>query len=206
LNDLYWQTAVWIAILSFPVFALCVAFGTPIAVLFFGEQYRGSGTILSILCIGYYINAAVGFNSLILRVFGRVRYMVTTDLITAAISIVATLLLIREYGAVGAAIGTTGSFLLQNALYQWGLRTRTTIDAIDTRYVRAYASIAVGAVAAVLIASVVDPPLIVGVVVVGIISLAILGLNRHSLRVVETYPELARFPLVRRFFGDPGTP
>ena len=206
LNDLYWQTAVWIAILSFPVFALSLAFATPITVLLFGEQYRASGTVLSILCIGYYINGAVGFNSLLLRVFGRVRYMVTTDLATAAISIVATIFLIREYGAVGAAIGTTGSFLLQNALYQWGVRTRTTVDAIDTRYVRAYASIAVGAVAAVLIAAVFHPPLIVGVVVVGLISLAVLGLNRHSLRIVETYPELARFPLVRRIFGDPGTP
>lgn len=206
LNDLYWQTAVWIAILSFPVFALSVAFATPITVLLFGEQYRGSGTILSILCIGYYINGAVGFNSLLLRVFGRVRYMVTTDLATAAISMVATFLLIRQYGAVGAAIGTTGSFLLQNALYQWGLRTRTTVDAIDTRYIGAYASIAVGAVVAVLIAVVYNPPLIVGVVVVGLISLAVLGLNRHSLRIVETYPELARFPLVRWIFGDPGRP
>ena len=196
----------WIAILSFPVFALSLAFATPITVLLFGEQYRASGTVLSILCIGYYINGAVGFNSLLLRVFGRVRYMVTTDLATAAISIVATVFLIREYGAVGAAIGTTGSFLLQNALYQWGVRTRTTVDAIDTRYIGAYASIAVGAVAAVLIAAVFHPPLIVGVVVVGLISLAVLGLNRHSLRIVETYPELARFPLVRRIFGDPGTP
>ena len=96
LNDLYWQTAVWIAILSFPVFALSLAFATPIAVLLFGEPYRSSGTILSILCIGYYVNAAVGFNSLLLRVFGRVRYMVTADLATAAISIVATILLIRR--------------------------------------------------------------------------------------------------------------
>ena len=44
------------------------------------------------------------------------------------------------------------------------------------------------------------------IVVVGLISLAVLGLNRHSLRVVETYPELARFPLVRRVFGDPRAP
>jgi O-antigen/teichoic acid export membrane protein len=194
---------VWIAILTFPVFALSVAFAEPVAVLLFGEPYRGSGTILSILCIGYYINGAVGFNSLLLRVFGRVRYMVTADLATAAISIVASVLLIREFGAAGAAIGTTGSFLLQNGLYQWGLRTRTTVEAIDTRYIRPYASIAVGAVVAVLIERVLHPPLVVGVVLVGLISLAVLGLNRHSLRVVETYPELGRFPLVRRVFGDP---
>lgn len=203
LNDLYWQTAVWIAILTFPVFALCVSFAEPITVFLFGEPYRGAGTILGILCIGYYINGAVGFNSLLLRVFGRVRYMVTADLATAAVSIVATVLLIREFGAAGAAIGTTGSFLLQNALYQWGLRTRTTVEAIDQRYIRPYVSIAIGAALAVVIERVFHPPLIVGVVLVGLISLAVLGLNRHSLRVIETYPELGRFPLVRWIFGDP---
>jgi O-antigen/teichoic acid export membrane protein len=206
LNDLYWQTATWIAILSFPVFALCVAFAEPVVVLLFGEPYRSSGTVLSILCIGYYINGGIGFNSLLLRVFGRVRYMVTTDLATAAISIVAMILLIGEFGAVGAAVATTGTLLVQNALYQWGLRTRTTVEAVDARYVRPYASIIIGAVAALAIERVFDPPLAVAVVVVGLISLAVLGVNRHALRVLETYPELGRLPLARRIFGDPSAP
>ena len=30
LNDLYWQTAAWIAILTFPFFALCVGFAEPL--------------------------------------------------------------------------------------------------------------------------------------------------------------------------------
>ncbi|HET9900700.1 MAG TPA: polysaccharide biosynthesis C-terminal domain-containing protein, partial [Actinomycetes bacterium] len=197
------QTATWIAILSFPVFALCVAFAEPVVVLLFGEPYRSAGTVLSILCIGYYINGSIGFNSLLLRVFGRVRYMVTTDLTTAAISIVATVFLIRAFGAVGAAMGTTATLLVQNGLYQWGLRTRTTVEAVDARFIRPYASIFVGAVLAVLISRLIDPPLVVGVIVVGLISLAVLGLNRHALRVLETYPELGRFPLVRRIFGDP---
>ena len=203
LNDLYWQTATWIAILSFPVFALCVAFGEPVVVLLFGEPYRSAGTVLSILCIGYYVSGSIGFNSLLLRVFGRVKYMVTTDLTTAAISIVATVFLIRAFGAVGAAIATTGTLIIQNVLYQWGIRTRTTVEAVDPRFIRPYASIFIGAALAVAVERLLDPPLIVGVVVVGLISLAVLGINRHALRVLETYPELGRFPLVRRIFGDP---
>jgi len=159
--------------------------------------------VLSILCIGYYINGSIGFNSLLLRVFGRVRYMVTTDLTTAAISIVAMVFLIPAFGAVGAAIATTGTLVVQNALYQWGLRTRTTVEAADPRFIRPYASIFIGAVLAVAIERLLDPPLVVGMVLVGLISLAVLGINRHSLRVLETYPELGRFPLVRRIFGDP---
>ena len=205
LNDLYWRTAAWIAILSFPLFALCVAFGDQVVVLLFGERYRVAGTVLSILCIGYYINGATGFNSLVLRVFGRVRYMVSVDLITAAASLAATVLLIREYGAVGAAVGTTLSFLLQTVFYQWGLRTQTTVLAIDPRFVRPYVSIAIGTVAAVLLERTLEPPLLVGIVLVGLISLIVFAINRHSLRVVETYPELGRFRLMRRIFGDPST-
>src|SRR5689334_15313943 len=73
LNDLYWQTAAWIAILAFPLFALCIGFPEPLSVLLFGEQYRSSGLILGILCLGYYVNGSMGFNSLTLRVFNRVK-------------------------------------------------------------------------------------------------------------------------------------
>ena len=204
LNELYWQTAAWIAILSFPLFALCLGFGEPVAVLLFGDEYRSAGIVLSVLCVGYYVNGSMGFNSLLLRVFGRVRYMVTADIATGVVSLVATILLIDRFGAVGAAIGTTGSFVMQNLLYQWGLRTRTTVGAFDRRYVRAYASIVIGAVV-VVAAGVLAPPLLVGFVVVGAVSLVVLGLNRHSLKVVETYPELGRFRLMRRIFGDPST-
>jgi O-antigen/teichoic acid export membrane protein len=203
LDDLYWQTATWIAILTFPLFALCVAFGEQVTVLLFGEQYRAAGAVLSILAVGYYINGATGFNALTLRVFGRVRYMVTTDLATAVISLVASILLIREYGAVGAAIGTTATLLVQKVLYQWGIRTRTTVSAFDSRYTRAYASIAIGAVGLVAFNWLARPSLLVAIVADGLVSLAVLGLNRHDLRILETYPELGRYGIVRRIFGRP---
>jgi O-antigen/teichoic acid export membrane protein len=201
LDDLYWQTATWIAILTFPLFALCVAFGEQVTVLLFGEQYRAAGAVLSILAIGYYVNGAIGFNALTLRVFGRVRYMVTTDLATAVASVILSILLIREFGPIGAAVGTTTVLLLQNLLYQWGLRTRTTVAAFDSRYLRAYGSIVIGAVGLVLFNWLASPALPVAVVAVGLVSLGVLGLNRNELRILETYPELGRYAIVRRIFG-----
>lgn len=206
LNDLYWQTAVWVAILTFPLFAVSLALAEPVTVLLFGEAYGGAGIVLSVLALGWYANAAIGFNSLLLRVFGRVRYMVVTDLGTAVLSLTASVLLIREFGALGAAIGTSANLLLQNLLYQWGLRTRTTVSAFDRRYVRAYASIAIGATALVALQALLHPPLVVGLGLVGIVSLLVFGMNRQALRIVETYPELGRFRLVRRLFGDSTSP
>ena len=202
LDDLYWQTATWIAILTFPLFALCVAFGEQVTVLLFGEQYRAAGAVLSILAIGYYVNGAIGFNALTLRVFGRVRYMFTTDLTTAIASLVVSILLIREFGVIGAAAGTTSVLLLQNLLYQWGLRTRTSVAAFDRRYLRAYTSIVIGAMGLVVFDWLANPSFPVAVVAVGLVSIAVLGLNRHDLRILETYPELGRYGIVRRIFGD----
>jgi O-antigen/teichoic acid export membrane protein len=203
LNDLYWQTAAWIAILTFPVFVVGLALAEPVTVLLFGESYRSAGVVLSVLVLGYYINGAIGFNSLALRVFGRVRYMVAADLMSAALSVTLSVLLIGAYGAIGAAVATSLTLLAQNVLYQWGLRTRTTIEAFDRRYARAYGSIAAGAIAMVGVEQIVRPPLVVGLGLAAVTALIVLIVNRRLLRVVETYPELGRFGVVRRFFGEP---
>ncbi|HET8784846.1 MAG TPA: oligosaccharide flippase family protein [Candidatus Limnocylindrales bacterium] len=203
LNDLYWQTAAWIAILAFPLFALCVGFPEQLSVLLFGEQYRSSGLILGILCIGYYVNGAMGFNTLTLRVFNRVRFLAITDLSTAALNLVLALVLIQQFGALGAAIATSATFVLQNFIYQWGLKTQTWVAGLDARYVRPYASIIIGALVIIAIAQILRPPFLVGIVVVGAVSLLVFAINRHSLQIVDTYPELGRFRVMRRIFGDP---
>ena len=205
LNNLYWQTAAWIAILAFPLFALCVGFPQQLSVLLFGEQYRSSGFILGILCIGYYVNGAMGFNSLTLRVFNRVRFLALTDLSTAALNLVLAIVLIQRFGAVGAAIATSGTFVLQNFIYQWGLKKQTWVAGLDARYVRPYASIIIGSLVIIAVAQILRPPFLIGIVVVGAVSLLVFAINRHSLQIVDTYPELGRFRVMRRIFGDPST-
>ena len=203
LNDLYWQTAAWIAILAFPLFALCIGFPEPLSVLLFGEEYRSSGLILGILCLGYYVNGSMGFNSLTLRVFNRVRFLALTDLSTAALNLVLAVVLIQRFGAIGAAVATSGTFILQNFIYQYGLKTQTWVHGLDRRYVRPYASIIIGAIVIVAISQIFRPSFLIGIVVVGGVSLLVFAINRHSLQIVDTYPELGRFRVIRRIFGDP---
>ena len=205
LNDLYWQTAAWIAILAFPLFALCIGFPEQLSVLLFGKPYQASGVILGILCLGYYVNGSMGFNALTLRVFNRVRFLALTDLSTAALNLVLAVVLIQRFGAVGAAVATSGTFILQNLIYQWGLRSQTWVHGLDRRYVRPYASIIIGAIVIVAISQIVRPPFLVGIVVVGVVSSLVFAINRHSLQIVDTYPELGRFKVMRRIFGDPST-
>ena len=73
------------------------------------NRTAGTGIILSTLVLGHYLSAAIGFNSLMLRVFGRVRFMMTVDLVTAVGCLVLTIVLIERLGALGAAIATSAT-------------------------------------------------------------------------------------------------
>jgi O-antigen/teichoic acid export membrane protein len=197
-NELYWRTAVWIAVCSFPVFAATFAVASPVTVGVFGERYAGSGAILALLSLGYYCNAALGFNGLTLRVYGLVRYVVVISIVAAAVNVALNLVLIPLYGAIGAGIATAATMLAHNVLKQAGLRRGTGISVFERRHGRVYVVIA-SAIAALLAAQWAlspGPPLALGMVAAA--SCAVLGLSRSSLRIVDVFPELLRVPVVGR--------
>src|SRR5262245_7103643 len=84
IDHLFWQTAMWISIATFPVLAACTVIADPVTVTLFGERYAGAGASLAVLGAGNYINAAMGLNAFTLQVYGRVRSVaVATGLGTA---------------------------------------------------------------------------------------------------------------------------
>lgn len=202
INKLYWQTAVWMAILSFPVFTLTFSLANPITVALYGGRYEASATYLALLSFAYYFNAAVGFNGLTLKVFGRLRYIVVINVLAAAVNIGINLLLIPRYGALGAAIGTSSTLVAHNLLKQAGLRLGTGISLFQRASVKVYLTIVAGALLLLAVQLTLSPSLLVGLALAAITSFAVIGLNRRSLRVGERFPELLRFRLVRVLLGE----
>jgi O-antigen/teichoic acid export membrane protein len=201
IDDLYWQSAVWIAIISFPIFLVTFSLAQPLTLLLFGERYAESGVIMALLAFGYYFNAALGFNADTLRVYGRLRYTVTIDILAMFISVGLSLVLIPRYGALGAALGTFGTLVLYNILNHLGLKFATKINLFQWRYLRVYASIALGTLGLAVFQSLISPPIYVGLMSAGIISLIVLLINRNVLNIEQTFPELLRFQLVRVLFA-----
>jgi O-antigen/teichoic acid export membrane protein len=197
-NELYWRTAVWIAVGSFPLFAATFAVAAPMTVTLFGERYDGSGPILALLSLGYYCNAALGFNGLTLRVYGLVRYVVAISVVAAVVNVALNLVLIPSHGAIGAGVATAATMLGHNVLKQMGLRRGTGISVFERRHGRVYLVIA-GATTALLCAQwALSPGPVVALGMVAIASSAVLGLSRRSLRVGDMFPELLRVPLLGR--------
>jgi O-antigen/teichoic acid export membrane protein len=205
INDLYWQSAVWIAIISFPVFAVSCSLATPLTVLLFGGRYADSGIILALLSLGNYVNAAFGFNTFTLRVYGKVRYIVGQDLLSVIVGIGSSLWLIPHYGALGAAVSTSLTMIAQNFFCQIGLRFGTDVKPFDWAYLKTYVSIGLGGLGLFLVQWLLAPPVYVSFPLAMIVSLLVFILNRNELNVEQIFPELLRFPLMKQILVPSST-
>lgn len=197
MNDLYQQTAIWIAVLTFPVFAVTSSLSKPLTTMFFGSRYEESAVVLTLLSLGFYFSAALGFNGQSLRIFGKVRYIFVTDLLMAAVTIILSFVLIPRYGALGAAISTCSTLILQNILYQIGVMYHTGAGWFSWAHLKLYAIIAVGWAGLLLL-----PPLSISFVVAAFVSLVVFLLSRSLLDVRRMFPELLRVPFMRRIFSS----
>ncbi|MFN8187973.1 MAG: flippase [Gaiellales bacterium] len=200
INQTYWGTAIWTAVISFPIFALTFSLAQSLTVTLYEQRYEESATYLALLSFGYFFQAALGFNGLTLKVFGLLRYIVTINLLAMVANVALNLALIPKYGPLGAAIGTCGTLIVHNLLKQWGLR-RAGVAIFEPRYAGLYGSIVAGAVGLLLVQLFASPPFAVGFALAAAVSLAVLLVNRRTLQVGQTFPELMRFGLVRRFLG-----
>ena len=180
---------------------LTFSLAQPLTVLLFGDRYADSAIIMALLSLGYYFNAGLGFNNYTLRVFGKVRYIFTVDLIVTVATIVVYWMVIPHYGALGAALATSASLIAQNLFYQIGLKWQTNVSFFHWRYLRVYLTIILGATGVVLLELFFDLPIYVDFGIAALISLLILRINHQALNVRETFPEILRFPLVHWFFG-----
>jgi O-antigen/teichoic acid export membrane protein len=202
INALYWQTAMWIAVLSFPAFVLTFSVAAPLTTLVLGERYADSATLLRLLAVGYYFNAALGFNGLTLKIYGKLRYVIVIGLVTVAISLGASFLLVPSYGALGAATAIGVSLVAHNVLKQAGLRLGTGITVFEWRYLRGYGVIvlAAGGVLAIQAAGV--PP-VAAIALALLASWLVFRVNRDLLDVQGTFPELLRNAPIRWLLGVP---
>jgi O-antigen/teichoic acid export membrane protein len=202
ISELYWKTSIWIAVLTFPVFAVTCALAEPVTVLLFGSRYSGTGPVLAVLALGWYLHAALGFNAATLRVHGKLRIIVATDILAALTAVVLSLLLIPRYGALGAAVSTTATLILYNLFTHLGLWLgHTGVRLVEGRFVRV-SVIALLLIGALLLSDrLIDPPFYVSFATAVAVSLLLIRSARQVIRPEATFPELLRIPLVRHLLS-----
>jgi O-antigen/teichoic acid export membrane protein len=88
INGLYWQTAAWMSVLTFPIFAVTFSLAKPLTMFLYGARYAPSGPVLALLSLASYFNVILGFNLQTLKVFKRWRYIIPASMVTALANLV----------------------------------------------------------------------------------------------------------------------
>lgn len=192
----YWQTSAWLAVLTLPVFLVSSALAGPVTTLLFGDRYSSSAPVLAVLSVGYYVNAALGLNGTVLLLAGQVRYLVLGNLLAIAFTVVAALALIPPFGAVGAGVSASAAVVVHNVVKQAGLVRRTPVGTPDRAGTRVYVAVVAAVAVVALASSVLRPALLL--VLVAAVSATVLVATRRQLAIASTFPELLRFPGLRR--------
>ena len=201
INDLYWRTAIWMSVLSFPIFAMTFSLAKPITTLLYGARYQSSWIFMFLFSFGYYFNVALGFNGLTLKVLGKVRYIVILNIGAAVCSLVLALILIPKFGALGATIASTSAMIIHNLFKQAGLRFASDINIFNWQYLSFYLLIIAGAIILFLVQFFVTSNAFVLVPLTIVISAGLFMLSRDKLKVEETFPELLKIPFLRAIFN-----
>jgi O-antigen/teichoic acid export membrane protein len=204
MTNAYWHTAVWLAVFSFPLLALTGPMAGATTVLLFGERYHDAAVLLAILSVGFYFNAALGYNTLTLMTYGQLGFVVRVNVAAVVVSVGLSVAAVPHYGAVGIVVANAATLVVQNALFQVGLHRRIGIPLFEARYVRAYGVITAVAVVLGAIQLGLHPPPVVGVACAVVGTALVFRLNRETLEIQETFPEVLRVPGVRRILASTG--
>jgi O-antigen/teichoic acid export membrane protein len=200
INDLYWQTAIWLGVLSFPIFVLTFSLAKPLILMLYGVRYEHSWFFLQLLSLGYYFNVVLGFNGLTLKVLGHLRYVVIINLLAVVINGIFCLLFIPRFGALGAALATAGTMILHNILKQAGLRLTSGIRLLEHQFLSFFFLIAVGAMGVLLFQFLISSNIFILIPVAAVVSLLVMWLSQEKLQIQETFPEISKLPIIPLIF------
>lgn len=205
-EHLYVRTSLFISVLTFPVFALTYGMADELAVRALGRSYADSGGLLAWMALGSFLSAVFTNNSSALRVLGFVRSAVAADVLTLAIAAGASLWWIPAGGAAGAAATVALVVSLKGVLCWIALYRATGLHPLKEGLGDVYAVVAL-ATAGLVVAR----PFLAGSLLgSGALSLSaalgVLAYARRRLQLLETFPELARVPVLARLLGSGGRP
>jgi O-antigen/teichoic acid export membrane protein len=203
LGEMQSHAALWVTVLSFPVFAVCIVLAEPLIVLLLGERYASSAPVLAILAVGYFFYSALGLHQRTLRAMGKVKVLLYIEIVSILLLLAAAWELVPGYGATGGAIAAAGSMIIYVFLNSFALWKITGSNPLPWLYARVYLIASACSLGLWLAKSLlgIESTLIL-MLLVAISSLLVILSCRKLLQVAEMFPEVARLPrFIQRALG-----
>ncbi|MCC6866654.1 MAG: polysaccharide biosynthesis protein [Ignavibacteria bacterium] len=116
LNELFFEATKYLTVFSAPIFIYIFVFGEEIITTWMGPGYEISVYLLRILAAGQLINLLISApgNSIIPNL-GVPKYLMYEGIISLSVNIIVSYFMIKYYGIIGAAIGTTAATLIASS-------------------------------------------------------------------------------------------
>ena len=122
-----------ILLLSVPIAVIFAVWSEQLLSFFFGVEYVAGGLPLCIVAIGQLTNAAFGSVAALLNMTGHEKDTMRGMFIAFVVNVILNLVLVPEYGMVGAAIATAFSILCWNAVLRHYVKKRLGIESSSWR-------------------------------------------------------------------------
>lgn len=212
LESIYTVTTKWIFLTTFPAFVAFAIFPADVLSVFFGNKYASAWPALTVLSVGFFTNAAVGRNRETLSALGRTVPILVANLLAFVCNLGLNLLLIPQYGFVGAACASAISFVALNAIVYATLKMKFDITPLSNETVRTFVTLPVIVIPITILLSrwtgLTVATLPVFLISVGIFSLGLAGIIGGLQSEDEVVLELledalgVQIPVVRRYIPN----
>lgn len=116
LNELFFEATKYLTVFSAPIFLYIFVFAELLITTWVGPGYEITVYLLRILAVGQLVNLLISApGNSIMPNLGIPKFLMYESIISLAINLVASFLLIKYYGIVGAAIGSTLSAIIASS-------------------------------------------------------------------------------------------
>lgn len=198
MNQHHWESVAWVAVFSFPIFALTFCIAPNLVTLLFGQEYADSAIILAVLSLGSYASVVTAFSSESLQVLNTTRPLVWSNLLMMLSSVLLAVLLCPHFGALGAAVAVTSARIAGVVIRQMALVRAAPMSGTPASIRAMWFQIFLATVTVTLVGWFWQPALLIQMLVVMLVCLTLLKLCARSLDVTRTFPELLKLPLLSR--------
>ncbi|MCH2373935.1 MAG: polysaccharide biosynthesis C-terminal domain-containing protein, partial [Planctomycetes bacterium] len=129
------------------------------------------------------------------------RFVAITNALATLSALLLNFWLIPRHGALGAACATAAALMIQNTINHVGLWRRTDVVFSGWRRWTVYSTILIALAVLFAVCSIFSPPGWIVAILIAMALLILLRVNRSSLQILNTFPELRRVPLMSFLFA-----
>lgn len=130
LETLVRKGALLCLLIALPLVAVMTVAPQTLLLILFGSEYRDAATVLIILSLGQLANAAFGILGVLLNMTGHERCTLIGVFVALSASVLLNLVLVPQYGAIGAAIAQSLSLLTWNVILAYFVFSRLQVSAL----------------------------------------------------------------------------